>query len=534
MRLKALFRVRLASLKSSLTGANRSTRKRSKAQILGFAVLMLYTFGYFAFMLYTTFDTLAGPFSAMDLGTIYFALAALMAFALMFVGSIFSAKAQLYEATDNDLLLSMPVKPGEVLLSRMLLLLVMNLLFDLIVAGPAMLAWFQAAGFSLGSFLCSFAVLFVLLPLISLALSSVFGFLLHLISARVRNQSLMTVVLSLAFLAVYFVAISRMNIWITNLAADPTPLAHAIGGVAPLVWLGRACVGGDLLALGALALLTAALLLLIWVALERSFVKTATAKNSVAKVKYVEKAVDAVSPDRALLRRELKHFAACPSYILNSALGVIMAPIAAVYLIIKRSSLLPLMQEPGFGFLLPLLPLLLLLGLCFMASMCTVTAPSISLEGKSLWLLQSLPVTPRQVLRAKLRMHLLIALPPMLICSVIFIALLRPSLPFAVCVLLLPAACVLFTGLLGLFENLRHPNLDWINETQAVKTGMAVAVTMFATMGLLMLPILVIIFFGDMIPPVAIAAGLLVLVLLLCLLLWRWLVTRGEERFRAL
>ena len=41
MRLKALFRVRLASLKSSLTGANRSTRKRSKAQILGFAVLML-------------------------------------------------------------------------------------------------------------------------------------------------------------------------------------------------------------------------------------------------------------------------------------------------------------------------------------------------------------------------------------------------------------------------------------------------------------------------------------------------------------
>lgn len=531
MRLKALFRVRLASLKSSLTGANRSTRKRSKAQIIGFAVLMLYTFGYFAFMLYTTFDTLAGPFSAAGLGAIYFALASLMAFALMFVGSIFSAKAQLYEATDNDLLLSMPVKPGEVLLSRMLLLLVMNLLFDLIVAGPAMLAWFQAAGFSLGSFLCSFAVLFVLLPLISLALSSVFGFLLHLISARVRNQSLMTVVLSLAFLAVYFVAISRMNIWITNLAADPTPLAHAIGGIAPLVWLGRACVGGDLLALGALALLTAALLLLIWVALERSFVKTATAKSSIAKVKYVEKSVDAVSPDRALLRREFKRFAATPSYILNSALGVIMAPVAAVFLIVKRESLAPLLSMPGLG---DFLPLLLLLGLCFMAAMCTVTAPSISLEGKSLWLLQSLPVTPRQVLRAKLRMHLLIAVPPMLICSAIFVVLLRPAPLDALLLFLLPSACVLFTGLLGLFENLRHPNLDWINETQAVKTGMAVAVTMLGTMGLLMLPLLIVLVFGDTVPPLAIAGGLLGLVLLLCLLLWRWLTTRGEARFRAL
>ena len=230
MRLKALFRVRLLSLKSSLTGANRSNRKRSKAQLLGFSVLMLYTFGYFVFMMYTTFDAMAGPFSAMDLGVIYFALAALMAFALMFVGSVFSAKAQLYEAKDNDLLLSMPVKPGEVLLSRMLLLLVMNLLFDLVVAAPAMVAWGQAAGFTPGSFFCSFFVLFVLLPLIALALSSAFGFLLHLISARVRNQSLLTVALSLAFLAVYFVAISRMNIWITHLAADPTPLADAVGG----------------------------------------------------------------------------------------------------------------------------------------------------------------------------------------------------------------------------------------------------------------------------------------------------------------
>ena len=531
MRLKALFRVRLASLKSSLTGANRSTRKRSRAQIIGFAVLMLYTFGYFAFMMYTTFDTLAGPFSAAGLGAIYFALASLMAFALMFVGSVFSAKAQLYEATDNDLLLSMPVKPGEVLLSRMLLLLVMNLLFDLIVSGPAMVAWFLAADFSVGSFLCCFAVLFILLPLLSLALSSVFGFLLHLISARVRNQSLLTVALSLAFLALYFFAISRMNIWITGLAADPAPLANAVGGVLPLVWLGRACVGGDLIALGALTLITAALLLAVWVVLERSFVRTATDKRGTAKIKYVEKRVDAVSPDRALLRREWKHFAASPSYILNSALGVILLPVAAVVLIFKREALQPLLAMPGLG---EFMPLLLLLALCFASSMCTLTAPSISLEGKSLWLLQSLPVSPRQVLRAKLKLHLLIAVPPMLLCSAILIALIRPPMPIAVCCLLLPPACVLFTGLLGLFENLRHPNLDWINETQAVKTGMAVAVTAFGTMGVMMLPLLAVVLLGDRVSPPAIAVGLLLLLLLLCLLLWRWLRTRGEALFRAL
>ena len=43
MRLKALLRVRLLGLKASLTGANRSNRKRSKASIIGFSVLMIYT-----------------------------------------------------------------------------------------------------------------------------------------------------------------------------------------------------------------------------------------------------------------------------------------------------------------------------------------------------------------------------------------------------------------------------------------------------------------------------------------------------------
>ena len=37
-------------------------------------------------------------------------------------------------------------------------------------------------------------------------------------------------------------------------------------------------------------------------------------------------------------------------------------------------------------------PLLLCVALCGLASMNFMTAPSLSLEGKSLWLLQSLPV----------------------------------------------------------------------------------------------------------------------------------------------
>ena len=531
MALKALFRVRLLGLKSSLTGANRSNRKRSKAQILGFSVLMLYAFGYFGFMLYTLFSQLAGPFSLLGYGAVYFAFAAIMAFCLMFVGSVFTAKAQLYEATDNDLLLSMPVRPGEVLLSRMLTLLLMDLGFDLIVAAPALIAWVQVTGFDARSFFPALIVLFVLLPLLTLMISALFGWLLHLAAARVRNQSMLTLVLSLAFLAVYFVAISRMNEWITELVRDPSPLVGALSGVAPLVWIGRACAEGDLAALGGLTLGVAAISLLGWLALAGTFLRTATDRRGAAKIKYVEKRVEAVSPGRALLRREWKHLLACPSYILNCALGAILAPVAAVFLIIRRETFLPLLSMPGVG---EFLPLMLLMALCFLAATCTLTAPSISLEGRSLWLLKSLPVTPRQVLGAKLKLHLLVGLPPMLLCAAVFVVLFRPDPLQGVCFFLLPAAFVLFVGLLGLMENLRHPNFDWINETQAVKTGMSMLVTMFGTMGLVLLPVLLVVLLGDAIPLTLLAPGFLALVLLLCLLMWRWLRTRGEKRFAAL
>jgi ABC-2 type transport system permease protein len=74
-------------------------------------------------------------------------------FAMMFIGSIFAAKAQLYEAKDNELLLSMPIPPSAILASRMLTLLLINLAFDLMIAVPAGIAWAQSCRFAQPAFL---------------------------------------------------------------------------------------------------------------------------------------------------------------------------------------------------------------------------------------------------------------------------------------------------------------------------------------------------------------------------------------------
>ena len=55
----------------------------------------------FGMLFYTSFSALAGVYAKLSLGWLYFAMYAVAAFALMVFGTVFTAKAQLFEAKDN-------------------------------------------------------------------------------------------------------------------------------------------------------------------------------------------------------------------------------------------------------------------------------------------------------------------------------------------------------------------------------------------------------------------------------------------------
>ena len=103
-----------------------------------------------------------------------------------------------------------------------------------------------------------------------------------------------------------------------------------------------------------------------------------------------------------------------------------------------------------------------------------------------------------------------------------------------VLVLLLPSVFGMFSGFLGLFENLRHPNFNWINETQAVKSGASVLLTMFIGMGLVLLPILACLIFSDAVTPELMGWILLALLTVLSVLLYYWIRKKGVKVFEAL
>ena len=527
--LKPLLRVQFASMLASLTGQKRQKQKRG----VGKAILLLLAFLYcaltFMFLFFSSFQTLSDAFFPAGLGWLYFAMYALMAFGLMFIGSVFAAKAQLFEAKDNNLLLSMPIPPRSILMSRMLSLLLMNVLFELIVAIPAALAapiWKMPV---LG--IVSFVLMLAALPLLALAVTCLMAWLISMMTARVRNKTLMTTVFSLVFLGVYFVAVTRLNSYISMLAQNGAQIAGKLAAVAPLMWFGRACAEGDALSL-ILALVCALVpfALAVWL-LSRSFIRIITTTRGAAKVRYVRRELRTSSVPQALRGREYARILSSAAYLLNAGLGLVFQVVAAALLIIKRDAVRGVFAM--FSGIEPMLPVIAAIAGLMLIGFVFFTSASVSIEGKSIWILQTMPVPAARVLRAKQGVSLRITLLPTLalICAMIVVLKLEP-----VPALLLAASYLLSMVLscnVGLVEDLRHGNMNWVNETEAVKRGLGVLFSMLLAWGFtLAVALLYFLLLRTVMSANAYLAALDALMLLLVILTDRWLMTRGAERYR--
>ena len=529
--LKTLLSLRLRALLHVVTGAGLTRKKKSLPRLIAFAALMLFSAGSLGLFFWHVFDALARPFSRFGLGWMYFSFAALLAFALMFLGGVFMTKAQLFEARDNELLLSLPIRPLDILLSRLALLWLIAVLSGLLVGLPALLAWPKALK---ASGVVSFVLLYLaLLPFLCLELSALFGWIIHRVSARFGHKPLVTVLLWLLFLGGYLALCFSMKDLLGRLAANPLKLAALLRSRGPLAWPGRAVSPGEPAALGKLALLSLPPFALVVFLLAKTFVRTATDRRSLGKKRYVERRTEGLSPAGALLLRELRRLWSCPVYLFNAGLGLVVALFGAAALLFRTAAVRALLAgeyAPVAG----MLPLVSIPALCFLASMIYLTAPSVSLEGRTFWILRSLPVDAREILRVKLLLQLLVAMPPILLLSAAAAFVLRTGGLLLLLQLLLPALYCLLSALVGLVMNLLFPNFDWVNETQAVKSGLSVLLTMLIGMAASAAPALVYVLARGRVSPELLGCLTALLTALGCLFLYRWLMRRGAKRLEEL
>lgn len=477
--LKALLKVNFSALASWLTGSGkRSGKKGGKGKAIVYGLLMLYALGVFCWLFGQIFALLAAPLYNAGCGWLYFVYVFIVAFAVMFIFSVFAAKNRLYEAKDNDLLLSMPIPPSVILASRMVLLFAMNFLFGVLIIAPALYRWYQLVPFGLGSFICVLAE-FLGLCMFSLSLSALFGWLLSLVSSRMRKKALVETLISFVFLAAYFYVYSQLNKIIADLIANNTQIAASVSGIAPLYWIGAGAAGEfGSFAPGMLVMIVP--FAVVYLILARTFIKTATTRRGTAKIKYEAKEQKVSSRSSALLGKEAARFFSSSTCIVNNGLGVVMIVVAAVAVLIYGDRLRQLMN-------MVMIPtdLAVCLGTvaaAMMAGLVVPTSSSVSLEGKSIWVIQSMPVDPAQVLLSKLKLSLIMFLPPVVFFMTALIVVFGTSAAVAVPALILSVAIIVVMAEIGLIANVNHPLLNWTSETQAIKNSGSIIISMVIDM----------------------------------------------------
>ena len=386
---RILVRKQLAEIFRTYFYDAKKNKARSKGAIIAYFILFAFIMvgllgGMFTFVSILLRGTIASGY-----GWFYYLMLALVAICLGAFGSVFNTFSGLYLSRDNDLLLSMPIPVRSIMVSRLLTVFLMGLMYSGCVSIPAAIVYLATAGFSLGALVG--AVMFVaLIAVFVLVLSCLLGYGVARLSLKLKNKSFMTVIFALLFIAIYYFAYFKAGSFVSEIVANIALYGESLHAAAPLVFgIGRA-FEGDLLSLLLVTLAVAALLALTWYVLSRSFLKIATATGKTDRKVYRESRAKKKSVFAAMLGKELGRFTGSANYMLNCGLSTLLLPIAGILLLVRGSAVAEVLGDVfGSG---GSVPVLLTAAVCLVCSMNDMAVPSVSLEGKSLWVSRSLPV----------------------------------------------------------------------------------------------------------------------------------------------
>ncbi len=478
--IKALLKKQFAELYSAYFVNRKTGESRKKGAVIGYFILFAFLMLALGGMFFALAWQLAVPFKSAGLDWFYFAFMSLIAVALGVFGSVFNTYAGLYLAKDNEFMLSLPVKPSILLFTRMTGVYAMGLLYEALVMIPAVIAWIAFGSPSAVSVIFSVLLIFIL-GFVILALTCAIGFLVAVISSVLKNKSIITVFASLFFLAIYYFVYFKLNTFISNLATNGKQVAAAVKRWAYISYIFGKASTGDLLSMLIFTVFSAAVFAITYFILSKSFGKILT-KSHAVKQKTDKKIETKQSGFKAaLLKREFSHFLSSPTYMLNCGLGIVFMLAAAVFIAIKGSVLKEVLDEASAFLGLPegWAAVAVALFVCLMNAMNDFTAPSVSLEGKSLWIVKSLPVSAADIFGAKQRMHIILAGVPTVILSAVSCAALGVNISTSVFVIVLCLVFAAFVSAAGLWLNLKMPNLNWTNETVPVKQSAPVFICLF-------------------------------------------------------
>ncbi len=477
--LKALVRKQMMEIYRMYFFDNKKKKARAKGKIIASFVLFgLLIFGILGGLSTALSIAICVPFSAIGLNWLFFTVLGTISILLGVFGGVFNTYSGLYLSKDNDFLLSMPIPVRTIIASRLISVYLIGLMYSGLISIPAVIVNLCVNGFSVSALIRGALFVFSI-SLFVLILSCILGWVVAKISLKLKRKGVLAAFFSLIFFALYYSFFLNfetiLNSFIVNAVIYGASVQNRLHvlyllGNIPLKWN---------IALIACAV-TLVLFFTVAVILEKSFLGIATNTGNVRKTAYIEKRIRVRSVQMAMLRKEFKRLFCDATYMLNSAIGTLFLPTAAIALLLKADAISEsigsiLDEAPEF------LPILLCAVVCLLACMNYTATPSVSLEGKNLWIARSLPIPTWEILRAKLCVQLLLTLPGVLLLGLCMAFVFTENVESGLAVVLFPLIFSFLNAEIDLFLGIKGANLEWTNETVPIKQSFSVFLALFGS-----------------------------------------------------
>lgn len=398
---------------------------------------------------------------------------------------------------DYDMVMSLPVKNFDMVLSRLTIVYLANLFISMIVILPAVIVFaMNTKSGASGTVMFLLSLPFV--PIIPMIVSLGMGILIMAVSSKTKYKNILSLVLSIFVILLIVVFSTQVqNMDLTEILNVGIALSSAAERVYPLAAFISTAIQYEnwqffLMFVGISVLIGG-----VFTGIAAYFYQTInTVIFSHSTVQYTEKPLKVSSPFKAMYKREFGRYFSCTIYALNSTIGMVLLFVISVLLFFISPERLE--QQSGMAGFSKIMRQLLPLMVALFISITSTTAASLSLEGKNRWLMCSVPVRAMDIFHSKIAVNLTVIFPFALISVLLLGIKMKVSLIQAVLLCIVPTVYACFISVLGMYMNVKFPKYDWTSEYYAVKGG---AVSVLATMGIGILssaiPFFLCLFFTD-------------------------------------
>ena len=417
---------------------------------------------------------------------------------MMFIFGIFTSLTYFYFTSDLDTILPLPVKPYEIVLSKFIVVAVMQYVIEGVVIAPILIGFGVASSAGFIYYLSS-AIIFFLLPVTPLIFALIICMLVMSFSSLGKNKEKFKTISAVFGLLIAVGSKSLFDLFPSSVSNPESikvlletqansPLTKISNVFFTLIFAKNSIIhSGSFIGyinLFAFLIITAISLIIVCVIAETLYFKGAIgmsnvlAKRKVLTAEQFSKNTVVNSVVKAYFLKEMRVLLRTSAFLMNCIMRSLILPIMLIiYLILKLKEMMNVNGTDLIGGAGGIFIIVVFVGVLLLSSTSNIGTSAISRDGKNAFVMKYIPIEYEVQIIAKILPTVAINMIYVVILIVAFIILKTPVI-IAIFALILAVVGIIFSALTATLLDINRPKLDWDNEYAAVTKNISTLINL--------------------------------------------------------